>query len=515
VIGRRPRGRSSYGEGVGFGAAGFLSVALVSVGSSFLIARLYGVDVIGEYALVVAPSSALWFLSSAREQAALVRELSTCEPRAPRVTGLTSAVMAFSVCLTVVVAVPVLVATDLLFAGPIGRPELFAPAVANLLGYVIFTNTCWNADMVFTAFRAGRVLFWLRLHQILAYVTLAVGLSYLDSSVWGLTLATIGSWATVTVHRAVTLGSFMRWRVEREEVRAGVRTLPELLRFGVRIVPGTIADGVSQEVAIWVLGVMAPVAAVGAFSRAWLVSRRVVDLNYRITEMLFPTLVERHVAGDRAGFDRTLVDTLRRAADCLLLPAAAAGGAASGVMALFGPGFEQAAPALAVVLLVPALSLLSQVQMHALLAVDRPFASSKISLARMIITVGACVVLVDADGITGAAAALVLGYVVDLAIRFRVTRGVLETPLTRIWPPSTIGALAMAYGLGFATARLIDVELTGIAGTLGSLTGGTIAYCAVLVGAGGLLPRDRDGIRALRQLVVARRAAPKTVGVGR
>jgi O-antigen/teichoic acid export membrane protein len=498
--------RSSYGEGVGFGALGFMSVALVGLFSSFLVARLYGVEVIGEFALVVAPSMTLWFLSSAREQAGLVRELSLCEPRAPRVTGLTGAVMAFSVGLTLVVALPVVAVTYFLYSGPIARPELFAPALVYIAGYTVLTNTCWNMDMVLTAFRAGRVLFWLRLHQILAYVAFAVIISYFDSSVWGLTYATVLSWATVTVHRAMSLGAFMRWSVPPEEYRAGFQTLPKLLRFGVRIVPGAIADGISQEVPIWVLGILSPVATVGAFSRAWLLSRRMVDLNYRITEMLFPTLVEHHATDDRVRFDRTLVDTLRLATYVLLLPAAAAGGAAAGVMGLYGPGFGQASDALAVLLTVPALSMMSQVQAHALLAVDRPLTTSKVSLVRMCVTVPACVLLVNAVGIVGAAVAIVFGYVVDLTIRFWITRAVLETRLTHVWPPRTMIALALAYTAGFAAARVVDLEVAGLLGALGGLVTGTVTYCAVLSSAGGLLPRDRDGLRALRRRLSSGRA---------
>jgi len=501
--------RSSYEEGVGFGALGFMAAAFIGVFSSIVIARLYGVRVIGEYALVIAPASITWFVSSAREQPALVRELALHEPRSSHVTGLTAAVMTFSVGLTIVVAIPAMIATYFLYAGPIGTPELFLPALLSMAGYVVLTNTCWNMDMVFAAFRAGRVLFWLRLHQIVAYFAFALGLSFVDSSVWGITVATVMSWGTVTVHRGFVLGGYMRWWVPRAEIRAGFKTLPKMLRFGLKIVPGTVADGISQELPVWILGAFGSVSSVGAFSRAWLLSRRLIELNYRITEMLFPTLVERHATGDREGFDRALVDTLRLATYALLLPAAAAGGAATGVMGLFGPGFERASTALAVVLTVPALSLLSQAQTHALLAVDRPLTSSKISIVRMLVTVTACIVLVRAYGITGAAVAVVLGYVVDLAIRFWITRTVLETRLTVIWPARTMIALAIAYAVGFATAEGFDFEVGGALGTFCGLTAGSLAYCAALWATGGLLPRDRDRLGTVCERVArARKPAP-------
>jgi O-antigen/teichoic acid export membrane protein len=265
----------------------------------------------------------------------------------------------------------------------------------------------------------------------------------------------------------------------------------------VRVVPGSVADGLSQEVSVWTLGVVAPVAAVGAFNRAWLLSRRLVELNYRVTEMLFPTLVQRHTAGESEGFDRALVDTLRVSALGLMLPAAAGGGAAAGIMNLFGPGFQRGASALAILLAVPAMSLLSQCQVHALLAVDRAFTTSKVSILRMVVTVVACIFLAQADGITGAAIAIVIGYMVDLAVRFHIGRSVLHERLTRLWPPRTMVATGIAYAAGFATSRVIDRGLGGIPGVLAALSAGVVVYLVVLVLLGGILPRDRQAIRGI------------------
>lgn len=490
---------SSYGAGVGVGAVGFMSVAFVGIFSSFLIARLYGVKVIGESALVLAPASAVWYLSTAREQAALVRMLAPMAPRAPRVTALFAAVMTFSFTLTTVVASIAMLITYFVYKGPIGHPELFMPALVNMLAYAFLTNTCWNVDMVLSSFRAARQLFWLRLHQIVAYAVLAVGFSFVDSSVWGITLATVLSWVMVTVHRALTVGHFIRWRVPRSELREGFRTLPSMLSFGLRVVPAGIAEGLSTQVPIWTLGVVAPVAAVGAFNRAWLLGQRLVDLNYRVTEMLFPTLVVRHTAGEREGFDRALVETLRLSSYGLLLPAAAGGGAAVGIMRLFGPGFSKGAPALAILLVVPALALLSQCQTQALLAVDRAWTVSKVSMVKMVVVVTSCIFLAQADGITGAAISLVIGCVVDVSIRFQITRRiVLNGRFTQIWPVRTMLATALAYGTGFVAARVVNDVLGGVPGVLAALVAGVVAYVVTLVAAGGILSRD---VRVLRNLL--------------
>jgi hypothetical protein len=85
-------------------------------------------------------------------------------------------------------------------------------------------------------------------------------------------------------------------------VREEMRFFPEILRFGVRVAPATIADGISLESGTLILGVTASVPAVGAWSRAWMLARRLLDPTWRIAEMLFPTLVERRSSEDHAGF---------------------------------------------------------------------------------------------------------------------------------------------------------------------------------------------------------------------
>src|SRR5919202_698434 len=109
-------------------------MVVVGLLSAVLVARAYGVEAIGEYAIALAPAATLGTLSQLREQAALVRELA---PLAPRVTGLFAAVMSFSFGLTVVVAVPVTIGSWLVLSGPIGRSDLFAPAAPLIAPFVL------------------------------------------------------------------------------------------------------------------------------------------------------------------------------------------------------------------------------------------------------------------------------------------------------------------------------------------------------------------------------------------
>lgn len=242
-VARRP----SYREGISFGAASFIASAVLGLLSTVAIARAYGVKAIGDFALCMAPVNAAWFLSTVKERPGFIRELAFLKPRAPRVTALFLAVFAFSFSLTLVVAGLGIVATYFVFNGPIGQPELFVPAVVNMLGYLFITNTCFNFDTLFSGFRAGRHLFQLRQHQALMFLALGVAFGLAGYKVWGLIAATIISWSTVLIHRLIIAPQYLRARISRAELRDGFRTLPDILRFGLRVAPGGFADGISNE----------------------------------------------------------------------------------------------------------------------------------------------------------------------------------------------------------------------------------------------------------------------------
>ena len=488
--------RGSLTAGLGYGGLSFATNAVLAVVSSIVIARLYGIRVVGEFALVSAPTAALWHLSTAREQIAFVRAISSLEPRASRITGLFWAVFAFSSALTLVVAALAVGAVELLYRGPVDRPGLIAPAVASLGAYVVVANSIWNVDMVFSAFRAGRELNAVRLHQAVAFVVLvAVGAS-ISTSVWTLVAATVLSQATSLVHRAVLLTRYMRGTAPRAELRAGFRELPGFIRFGAKVVPGDLAVGVSNETGVWVLSVTRTVQELGAYSRAWVIATRLIELNYRVTEILFPSLVERWQKGDRSGFDRALVDTLRYTAIAMLVPAAVGGGAAHGVMALYGRGFGRGADALAVALLVPAVAILMNCQRQALLAVGRPTASSFCAAAGMAVTIGASIGLTLSLGLAGTALGVLLGYCVALALASLVVRAHMSQSLSVLWPRARRPALFAAYVASFAATRALQDALDSVAGLLLSLPAGTAVFAAVFGLLGGLTPRDRQRLGA-------------------
>jgi O-antigen/teichoic acid export membrane protein len=486
--------RHSYSEGlsrnvVSFGVLGFLGLI-----SAIAIARLYGVTVLGEFALVSAPVNVLFAFSSAREQVGLVRELATLPPRAPRVTGLFYAVLVFSFGLTVVVGLLTVGATYLLFNGPIHHPGLVKPAVVAIIGYTIFINTCWNMDMVFSAFHAGGELFATRLNQAVAFIVLSIAATYEFKTIWGLVAATILSYVTSLIHKAFALRKYMRATVPLDELRRGLQTLPELIRFGLKIAPGQIFDGVTSECGTFVMGVLSPVAALGAYNRAQQLGKRFLDLQAKVLEMLFPALVRRRSEADHHGFDRALMDSIRYSVAGMLLPAAALGGAAVGVMKVFGSGFSSGSGALTVIMLVPALVTVSSLQRAALIAVGRPWTTAISGSIRMIVSVAATIFLVMRLEATGAALGIVVGVCFDMVYTSANTRRHLQIPATHLWTVRQMLATGLAYGAGFATARGIYSSFESWGGLLLALVASVLVYVGVFVLSGGLAARDRDRI---------------------
>jgi O-antigen/teichoic acid export membrane protein len=498
-------GRASYRTGFAFGTLGFFVVTAVGIVSTIVTARLYGVRIIGEAALVLAPVAALGILSTVKEQQALIKEITGLPARDRRVTQLFAAVFTFSFGLTASVAVLDAIVCWFVFHGPLHAPQLVAPAYVSIAGYTIVTNTAWNLDSIFAAFVAGRQLFWVRLHEALSFILIATTVGLAWRSVWGLVIATIGASLTALVHRALWVRHFMRPRLSVEEYRTGLQVLPSLLRFGVKVTPGQIAQGVSQQCGVWALGMFAPVALVGAYSRAQTIPQRLQQASTRITEVLYPTLVGRHTSGDGEGFDRAMIDSIRYEMVGMLLFAAAIGGAAHSVLRIFGPGFTYASAALALLMLYPAFAAITVTQTQAMWATNRPGRTSVISILRLVVTLALVVALTPAIGVTGPAIALLAGYVVAMLLGGVVLRPVLSRPVRSIWPLRERFALLAAYLVGFGAAQLVEHTIHSFATLPLSLAAGMLAYTALFLAVGGLNSRDRVRLEELREMLRSRR----------
>lgn len=495
--------RMSYREGAAVGVLSFGAMAVVSLASSILVARLYGVEQVGRWALATAPANAAAFLSSFRERPAVIRELAVLPPRAPRATALLAAVFTASTLFTALVGGLVLAVAVALYRGPLDHPELVGPAVLAMAGYVLVTSSCFNLDTGLAAFRAAGALFWIRLNQGVTFVVCAVALSFAAPDATSLVLAGIVSYAISLAHRALALRPLLPLRITRAQLRDGFRSLPEIVRFGLKIVPGGLCDGSANQAPVWILAATGTVPQVGAYNRAGSLQSRFTDLSYRLNEMLFPTLVERRAQGDGAGFDRALLDSLRYAAAAMLWPAAAVGGAAVGVMSIFGPGFGAAAGALAVLCAVPAAATLSNMQRHALYAVERPWLGSAGAALRLAVTLGAAIPLTLWLGMTGTALGVAAGFAADLVFTWAVTQAHLSQPAHRLLPWRMRLAVPLAYGAGFGAARGVWLALPSLWALPLALGAGLAAYAFAFAIAGGIVARDRR--RAAEVLAAVRR----------
>jgi O-antigen/teichoic acid export membrane protein len=508
--------RGSYRAGFFFGALSFGATLCLGFASTIVTARLYGITVVGDYALAIAPVSVLWVLSTVKEQQALIKEITSLQPREPRVTQLFAVVFAFSTGLTLLVATLISVCCLFVFPDLLDQPQLLAPALVSIAGYALVTNTGWNLDSVLSAFVAGRQLFRVRLNEAVSFIVLAVVFGLGARSVWGLVAAAIGSSAIALVHRIWAVRAYLRPRLSREEFRHGLEVLPALLRFGLRATPGQVANGISQQGGIWAIGIVAPVNVVGAYSRALVIPKSVQQASMRITEVLFPTLVDRHTSGDGHGFDRALVDSIRYEVIGMLLLAATLGGTADTVLGIFGPGFDQATPALVLLLFFPAIASITITQTQALWAVDRPGLTSVVAVLRLLVTLALLVALTPAMNFVGPALALLAGMLVAAAWFGFALRNHLSSPLRVTWPIRERLALAAAYAAGFAVAHLVQASLPPIGLPL-SLTAGAIGYLLVLWGCGGVNPRDRRRLGQLTDKLgprLPRRLLPSAISPG-
>ena len=491
--GNRPSAakRGSYRSGFAYGVLGFLIVAAVGLISTIATSRLYGVRIIGQFALVLAPVGALWVLSTVKEQQALIKEITGLPPQHPRVTQLFAVVFTFSSVLTAGMACLVGVACWFVFRGPLDAPGLIFPTFASIAGYVIVTNTAWNIDSILSAFVAGREIFWVRLHEVLSFLVIAMAIGLAWQSVWGLVIATIGGSLTALVHRMVWVRPFVRTHLSWKEYCAGFRVLPELLRFGLKATPGQIAQGASQQGGIWALGIVAPVALVGAYSRAQTIPDRLQQGSMRVNEVLYPTLVGRHTKGDGHGFDRALIDSIRYEMIGMLLIAATIGGPAHAVLEIFGPGFSKATPALALLAVYPALASITVAQTQALWATNRPARTSVIAMTRLAVTMALLVVLTPRIGIVGPAIALVAGYSIAIILNGIALRITLTRPLRATWPLRERFALFVAYVAGFAAAHATEYAVPSTVGLLLCLLAGAVVYALTFLVCGGINLRDR------------------------
>ena len=474
-----------------FGAASFTASVVIATASALATSRIYGISVIGEYAIVAAPWTMVNMLSTVSEQAGFVRLTASLQPRAPRVTAIFLVMLGFSFSLTAAVAAIVTGISVAVMRGPLHRPGLVVPAVVIVAGYLVIDNTSWNIDAVFSTFRRGRELFIARLVQYLTFLGLGVGLAAVTRTVWGLTFATVGGFAAALITRLLLVNRVMARSRERGSLRRSMPELRMMVSFGSRVTPGVIAQGLASQLDVWVLGSVSGVRSVGAYSRADGLASKLSEVAWRVNEILYPTLVRHHDAGDHAEFTSVADQTLRLTAAALFLPAAIAGGVARPVLTLFGPGFDRADTTMAVLFVAYATTVVAQILGPAILAVGRPGAQSLTSGAGVATMAALVYPMARAWGGTGIALASLTGAVVMLLGRYWFVRTRVITDHAAFHPTRVAAGAMTSWLAGFGVSRLIVLAVPGFGGALLGAVLGAPAFVGIALATRLVTRRER------------------------
>jgi O-antigen/teichoic acid export membrane protein len=403
-------------------------------------------------------------------------------------------VLGFSVLLTAVVAAAAMVLGRVLLAGPVDRPDLIAPSAVVVLAYATLDNLNWNLDSVLSAFRASGVLFAARAAQVLTFLVVAVALAAVDRTVWGLVWATVASFAVPLAIRVFVIPRYLAWGVGEDDRRAARAELPALLRFGLVLLPSQLAQGLAGQAGTWVVGAVGSVQSTGAYSRALGLSSKLSEAGYRVSEILMPGLVERREQEDDRAAAALLERSLRITALPLLVATAAAGGAAKGVLSVYGEGFDRASAVLAMLFAGYALSVLGTVQCLGHLAAGMPRVVGKVGLLRAGVILVLLWPLGALHGAGGVAAAFLIGQVVAFLVLDRYLARDLLGGGRSLMGARSLAAMITIFGVVYGVSWAVMRPSSSLLQTAASLAAGCLVAVPLILGLGLVRPDERAAI---------------------
>ncbi|MGB0970950.1 MAG: oligosaccharide flippase family protein [Mycobacterium sp.] len=382
----------------------------IGVVSALVVSRVYGAAILGAYALAYVGVAMLPLATSLCEQPALVRLLAMEPQRGERGSGLALAALTLSYTLTLLIGPLVALGSAFYLIHAARLPEAVAPMVALVIGYIVLDKLSWNIDGVLSAYRAAGPLAIANLLNSGVMATAAIVLALAHRSLWSLTIASLISSAAALGFRLWAVRPYLRWKVPRDAYRGGLREIPGMIRFGLRMLPGSISEGLTFQSALWVLGATAPVASVGAFSRAQSITVKIGDLNHRLAAVIYPSLVRRaHINDGGRSFVADVMTLLSRTFAPLFIVLCGAAGASHTILALFGQDFLSAEGALSVLLIATGISIATMIFGEGLTALNRPSLVSIGYVVGLIATLGPLIPLTRSYGATGAAVAFLIG----------------------------------------------------------------------------------------------------------
>jgi O-antigen/teichoic acid export membrane protein len=452
-----------YAEGVKFSAYDGITTVVLGLVSAVLLARVFGAEVLGAFAVASLLTGAFGTVSNVREGMGLVRELTRYEPRTPQARALLWATLGFSAALTVAMLAPFAVLAVYLIRDVFDRPELVEPFLLLVGLYVTVQNTGAVLSAPLVAYRAGRPLWISRTAMSLALIGGAIACWALGTTtVYGLIAATAAGALAALAVELRALRRLTGLAVGPRDLRWGVGQMPRIISFGLRAAPSNYTETAINYADTAVLAAYVPLAPLGAYNRAYGLFQRETSFVMSLSRLYFPTLCSLHAKHDLAGMRRVYRLTARYLILLMVPVGAWLAAAAPAVMGAFGSDFQQAATALAILGAVAAVNTYGKLSGAVSAAAGRP---GRISIATTVgaaVNVGLCFLLIPNGGLTGAALANLVGFGATTLLSMRFGARELETSIAGMLEPRYLGRLALAcvpMTLAIAPLRDLDAAL--------------------------------------------------------
>jgi O-antigen/teichoic acid export membrane protein len=400
-----------YAHGLKYSLYDTLTSFALGLVSAIVTARVFGAEVIGAFALASLLTGSLHMVSNVREQGGLVRELTRHAARAPESRALLLLVLGFSAALTLAVLIPFGALSVWLLREVFDQPDLVAPFAVLVAAYLLLDNTSFNLDAPLVAYRDGRALWIVRTAITATMIAGALGCAAAgERSLWALVGVTVAASAVGVALRLRAVSRLTGLRSSRREIARVRDRLRPIVWFGVRQAPLNYTETAIEYTDTAVLGASVPLVTIGAYSRAYTLYRRAGQVPIALSRLYFPTLTALFHSGEHDAMVR--VQRLStRYLTLLLVPVATwLAASAPAVLAIFGPGFDEGATALSILIFAVVLDGYGRMAGGLLAAVDRPGVVSMVSAGMAVLNVGLCLALIPSLELTGAAIANLAGW---------------------------------------------------------------------------------------------------------
>jgi len=421
---------------------------VLGLASAILLARVFGATTLGAFAIASLLTGSFGLVANVRQQGGLVRELTRHEPGSPESRALLWVTLVFSAGLMALLFAPFGALAIVLLNSAFDRPELVGPFLLLAAGFLVLDNTSFNLTAPLAAYRDGRAVWLGRTTQVVATVAAALTCAALDlRSVYAIVGCNVFAAACGVVVRLWSVARLTGLRCSRADLRWAVGRLRAILSFGLRQAPTNYTETAIRYAGTTILGLTVPLAALGAYNRAYQLFERAAAVPVQVSGLYFPTLCAMFVRGDRDGMARVYRLTVRYLVLVLLPGVTWLAVASPAVMALFGPGFEQASAALAVLGFAVVVDTYGRLAGGVSSAANQPGRISIITLIGALTNVGLCLALIPPFGLVGAASATLGGFAVATVVSAVLAARTLHRPVAWMYEPGFLVRLCLACGL--------------------------------------------------------------------